>query len=119
MMCLRCGTRRYILLGAIATFQRCNREIARVVNTVASCRRYQLVTYIHIDILRSRRNNFYTIHEKAQEGAESSSYSATKDCFLNGGSFLSRENRGRVGYISNERRRRECKERTKERERMR
>ena len=30
-----------------STVSHCNREIAYVVNAVVSCRRYQLVTYIH------------------------------------------------------------------------
>lgn len=86
-----------------STVSRCNREIAYVVNAVVSCRRYQLVTYIHRYSTLAAKHFLYHSQRRHRKGRKAP-HSATKDCFLNGGSFLSREKRERVGYLPNKRR---------------
>lgn len=78
-----------------------NREIA--MRNCIRCKRCCKLSTLSVGNVYNRyympaaKHFLYHSHEKAQEGAESSRHSITKDCFLNGGSFLSRENRERVG----------------------
>lgn len=94
----------------------CNHEI--VVHCKRCCKLSTLsIGNVYAWIFYARDETFFIPFTRRHRKGRKAPYSATKDCFLNGESFLSCESRER-GYTEREKGR-ECKERTKERERMR